>query len=121
MWTLISKLQLAKISTHSLLRDVSRSNSPPIRLPCQPEPIQKICLFGKEIGKYRLGLGTFLLLINSKACYMERRTWVFALQYIHFYEKVTKYLSLEVLLTGKMNKIGNADAHFRKVKIFLVN
>lgn len=44
-----------------------------------------------------------------------------ALQYIHFYEKVTKYLSLEVLLACKVNKIGNADVHFRKVKTFLVN
>lgn len=75
----------------------------------------------RRLGNTNFGLGTFLLLINSKACYLERRTWIFALQYIHFSEKVTKYLSLEVLLTCKMNKIGNADARFRKVKIFLVN
>lgn len=54
MWTFASKLQLAKTPTHSLLREVSRSNPPPIRLPYQPESNQKICLFGKEIGKYRL-------------------------------------------------------------------
>lgn len=54
MWTFISKLQLAKTPTCAFLRDVSRSKAPPFHLPHPPDPSQMMCLFAKEIKKYRL-------------------------------------------------------------------